>query len=102
MLHFSYVLPIVQCYKQRTVEVLLQSIQSTQIIPTIHALQLSIFVLQVKWSVRFAFTYFQHVTQCYEQRTVGKALLQSIQSPWKIWMIAIYKHREAMYRTTAN
>ena len=30
-------------------------------------------------------------TQCYKQRTVGKVLLQSIQSPWKIWMIHIGK-----------
>ena len=45
---------------------------------------------------------FQSVTQCYEQRTVLEAPLQSIQSQQKLWTIPIYKHREAMHRTTMN
>ena len=40
--------------------------------------QLSITDLKVKWSLRFAFSYVQPITQCYKQRTVGEAPLQSI------------------------
>ena len=36
--------------------------------------QLSITDLKVKWLVHFAFSYVQHVTQCYKQRTLEKHL----------------------------
>ena len=51
---------------------------------------------KVKWPLHFALSYVQPVSQCYKQRTVGEVPLQSIQSPWKIQMVPIYKVREAI------
>ena len=61
---------------------------STELVP-----QILITDSKVKWPLHFALSYVQPVSQCYKQRTVGEAPLQSIQSPWKIH---IYKVREAI------
>ena len=47
-----------------------------------HVPQLSVTDLKMKWSLCFAFSYVQPVTQCYKGRTVGEAP-PSIQSPRK-------------------
>ena len=52
--------------------------------------QLSITDSKVKWPLC---CYVQPISQHYKRR---KAPPQSIQSPRKIWMIPIYKHREAV------
>ena len=56
-----------------------------------HVPQLSNTASKVQWPLRFAFSYVQHVTQCYKQKTGLESPLQSIQSPWKIQTIHVYK-----------
>ena len=56
-----------------------------------HTPQLLFTDLKVKWPIRFAFALVQPITQHYKQRAILKVPLQSIQSPRKIWMIAVYK-----------
>ena len=56
---------------------------------TEHVPQLSITDSNMKWPLRFTFSYVQSISQYYKQRTVEEAPLQSIQSPHKLQMIAI-------------
>ena len=89
---FSYVQPVTQRYRRKTVkEVPLQQSshhENTTIRapPTInYCLESAVAIL------RFAFSYVQPVTQHYKRRTVLESSLQSVQSPRKIRTIPIYK-----------
>ena len=65
--------------------------------------QLPITASKVQWPLRFAFSYVQPVTQRYKRRTVLKSSMQSVQPPWKLRTIPVYKcTREATHRATAN
>ena len=66
-LHFtySYIQPVIQHYKRRTVGAAINLIITTNNMDDSHA-QLSITTLQEKWLIRFSFTYFQLITRCYE------------------------------------
>ena len=85
---FSYVQPVTQCYRRKTVEedfkkCLCSNPVTTKIRQSVH-LQLSVTASKVQQPLRFAFSYVQPVTKRHKRRTVLESCLQSIQSPRKI------------------
>ena len=89
---FSYVQPVTQRHRRKTVkEVPLQQSShhgntTIRVPPTINYCLVSAAAV-----LHFAFSYVQPVTQHYKRRTVLESSLQSVHSPRKIQTIPVYK-----------
>ena len=82
---FSYVQPITQRHRQKNSKISPRKYDNSC------ASTIDYCLVSAAAILHFAFSYVQPITQHYKQRTVLESSLQSVQSPWKIWMIPVYK-----------